>query len=71
MSLIMTQIPFVKGSMDIPLRHGVQHLFELLSRQSTLRRPLIRVLLEAVALNDVAEFGLNSATVERYRREEV
>lgn len=57
--------------MDLTL--GVRNLFSLLPRQSSLRGPLVRVLLDQVRLEKVQELNLplKIETVKRYRAEEV
>jgi hypothetical protein len=51
---------------------GVRRLFALLPRQSALRRPLTRVLLDGVSIEQVQalELPIKESTIKRYRNEE-
>ena len=52
---------------------GVRFLFDVLPRQSALRKPLVRVLLDHLSLDDVCDLqlALKAETVKRYRSEAV
>jgi hypothetical protein len=57
---------------DEALRANVRHLFDKLPKQSALRRPLIRVLLDGLSQDEVRSLGLpiKESTIKRYRNEE-
>jgi hypothetical protein len=61
------------GMAEDALSAGVRSLFALLPRQSALRRPLCRVLLDGLSADELGDLKLplKVATIKRYRNEEV